>query len=168
MSVAPSSDELNYISQNPKGLGHYKRAELNTKTSEGELCWTEPWIDRKYRHKVVRIFMPQKKHVHCHPTNKYIGKYWALDFGGNATGHFKSLLMGWTRAGADPYSFMCTPYQSYNMHVKFGTLIDAVQFCERMGWGYDILHPKHRWHVKKNYADNFKWKGEPKSVQAYD
>lgn len=76
--------------------------------------------------------------------------------------------MGWTRASEDPYTFMSTPYQTNNMYIKFGKLRDAVQWVETMGWGYDIQMPTKRWHTKKNYADNFKWKGEAKPEVAYD
>jgi hypothetical protein len=31
-----------------------------------------------------------------------------------------------------------------------------------MGVGYEVEYPHHRYHVKKNYGDNFKWKGLPK------
>lgn len=167
MSVSASQDELMYVSQNPKGLGSYKRAEVNMKTSDREFIWSSPWDGQHYRHKVVRIYFNQKKHLHCHPINKMTNKYWAFDFGCGA-GHFKSNLMGWTRAGHDPYNFMSTPYQAHGMHCRFAKLSDAVGFCESMGWGYDILQPRHRWFTKKNYADNFKWKGNAKPVEAYD
>ena len=44
---------------------------------------------------------------------------------------------------------------------KFPTLEDAIRFCEKLGVGYDISYPKKRYHAKKDYGDNFKWKGEP-------
>jgi hypothetical protein len=37
-----------------------------------------------------------------------------------------------------------------------------------MGWGYDILYPNHKWHTKKNYSDNFVWKGNPTEIHEYD
>ena len=69
--------------------------------------------------------------------------------------------MGWKSGSQDMMS---------NMKISFGRLSDAVAYAQAMGWGYDITYPNHsnRWHVKKNYADNFKWKGEPKPEQAYD
>ena len=63
---------------------------------------------------------------------------------------------------------MSCPYNTHNMHIKFGKLSDAVAFAVEMGYGYDIVHPRYRWHAKKNYADNFKWKGNPKPEEAYD
>ena len=53
--------------------------------------------------------------------------------------------------------------------MKTYSLSAAIKWCETMGWGYDVKYPTHyRWHVKKNYADNFKWKGDPKEEHAYD
>ena len=107
-SVSATSDELAYVSQNINGVGSYKRAEHNTKTSSREIHWTNPWDGQLGRHKICRIYMPQKKHLHCHPTNKQYGMHWAVDF--PSDGSFKSSLMGWTRASEDPYTFMSTPY----------------------------------------------------------
>ena len=111
--------------------------------------------------------MPQRKHIHQVPLNKQIGKYWAIDFGNDA-GHFKSALMGWTRGGHDPFTFMSTPYNSYHMFIKFAKLSDAIDFAVQMGWGYEVSYPKFRSHEKTNYPDNFKWKGHPPAEKPYD
>ena len=37
-----------------------------------------------------------------------------------------------------------------------------------MGWGFDVLYPNQKWHTKKNYSDNFVWKGKPEDSVAYD
>ena len=72
--------------------------------------------------------------------------------------------MGWTSASMDTYSnYKC------NLTFKFGKLADAVAYAEAMGWGFDITYPTNtRWHVKKNYADNFAWKGKPTEEEQYD
>ena len=67
--------------------------------------------------------------------------------------------MGWTSGTLDMNS---------KIHYKCPTLSSAVSICEQMGWGYDVLLPRHRWHTKKNYADNFAWKGFPKEDEEYD
>ena len=67
--------------------------------------------------------------------------------------------MGWSTGTQDTF---------YNVSVHFGRLSDAIKYATAMGWGYDVMHPNHRWHVKKDYASNFKWKGEAKAVEAYD
>ena len=117
-----------------------------------------PWDRQIYRHKIARIYMPQRKHVHCHPQNKNWGKGWAIEF--DSWGQYKSPLMGWTTASHDVMN---------TTSVRFGQLQDAVEYCTKMGWGYDIMLPTgQRYHTKKNYADNFKWKGEPPEREQYD
>ena len=66
--------------------------------------------------------------------------------------------MGWT-SSAD------TAQQLYDV-MFFDTKEDAVYFAERNGYTYDIevdLNRDHKLIHKKAYADNFKWKGKPKS-----
>ena len=155
-SVSVQGDALRFVKANPDGIGFYKREELNTKASSG-YCWSSPWDKQDNRYRVARIYMPQRKHVHCHPTNKTDGTYWAIDFGN--WGMHKSPLMGWKSGTQDVY---------HNMQMSFGRLSDAVAYAETMGWGFDIEHPSHRWHSKKNYADNFKYKGPPKEREDYD
>ena len=101
--------------------------------------------------------MNQKKHVHCHPTNKTPGHGWTIDF--STWGNHKSPLMGWGKGTQDTL---------YNVNVNFGRLSDAIDYATAMGWGYDIMHPHYRWHTKKDYTSNFKWKGEAKPEIDYD
>ena len=161
-SVSTQGEALRYVKANPDGVGFYKREELNVKASGGFYQWSNPWDGQAHRYKIARIYMPQRKHVHCHPTNKESGNFWAIDL--NTWGNNKSPLMGWTRASNDVYAnFACSN------QMKFGRLSDAIDFAETQGWGYDVSYPKgQRWHVKKNYADNFKFKGDPKPTAEYD
>ena len=64
--------------------------------------------------------------------------------------------MGWGTATHDTM---------YNTQIKFANVKDAIEYAESMGWGFDVSYPKHRWHTKKNYSDNFKWKGPPKETE---
>lgn len=157
MSVTDQGNKLRYVAANPDGIGFYKREELNVKAGDGSVDWSNPWDTQKQRYKIARIYMPQRKHLHCHPTDKNVGKHWRIDFG--SWGHYRSPLMGWGRATQDSW---------YNVGIEFGQLKDAIGYAEAMGWGYDVSYPNHRWHAKKNYADNFKWKGLPKETEAYD
>ncbi len=62
-------------------------------------------------------------------------------------------------------------YSNYkcNLTMKFGKLADAVAYAEVMGWGFDIMYPTNqKWFVKKNYADNFAWKGNAPEEEQYD
>ena len=52
--------------------------------------------------------------------------------------------------------------------MKMQTLSAAVKYCEMMGFGYDVIYPLHKWHTKKNYSDNFNWKGNPTQEVEYD
>ena len=156
-SVSTMGESLRFVKANEKGVGFYKRPELNVKASEGSFVNSSIWEGQTYRYKIARIYMTQRKHVHCHPTNKTSGQGWTIDFG--TYGNHKSPLMGWSRGTQDMYG---------NMQMEFGRLNDAITFAETMGWGYDVTHPNFRWHTKKDYANNFKFKGHPKPVPAYD
>lgn len=70
-----------------------------------------PWDTQMMRNRVVRIYMPQRKHVHCHPTDKTVGKGWAMQF--DNWGSYKSPLMGWNNGTHDVNN---------NVSVKFGKL----------------------------------------------
>lgn len=101
-SVTPSGNSLYYTHMNPKRIGSYKRPEHNTRSSGWDFAYTAPWDGQRHRHKVARIYMPQRKHVHCHPTNKTVNNYWAIEF--EAASHFKSPLMGWTSGTHDSFA----------------------------------------------------------------
>jgi len=87
------------------------------------------------RYKIARIYMIQKKHVHCHPSNKSAGNGWTIDFG--SWGQHKTPLMGWSRGTMDTFN---------NLQMSFGRLNDAIGYAEAMGWGYDVMLPKYRNH----------------------
>lgn len=129
-SVRVPEPEMKYTHLNPNKIGAYKRPEHNVKCSTTAMRHMAPWDMQKDRHKIARIYMPQRKHVHCHPSNKLPGKYWVIDFG--TDGMYKCPLMGWTTASADVMS---------NVHIKFGKLQDAVNHAEAHGWGYDVTYP---------------------------
>ena len=102
--------------------------------------------------------MPQRKHVHCHPTDNRPNSHWAIEF--SNWGSYKSPLMGWTSATSDTFS---------SVTVRVARLEDAMSYCQAMGFGYDVMYPTN-WknHIKKDYASNFKWKGHPTAVEEYD
>ena len=123
---------------------------------------TDPFIDyARYQNKIARIYMPQKKHVHNHAADKTMGKYWVIEFDTEST--FKSPLMQWTSASNDLFYS-----KGDNMQMRFPDVQTAVQYAKMMGWGYDVMYPKFKYHTKKNYSDNFKYKGEPKPEHDYD
>ena len=52
--------------------------------------------------------------------------------------------------------------------MRFPSVNSAVDYCEMMGWGYDVSYPNFKYHTRKNYQDNFVYKGEPKPEASYD
>lgn len=58
------------------------------------------------------------------------------------------------------------PLDGFNMSQKCGNWVvkgfkspeDAVAFCERYGFGFEVEVPRHRYFTRKSYADNFKYK----------
>ena len=71
--------------------------------------------------------------------------------------------MQWTSASCDPYYS-----KGDNWQMTFPNADAAVQFAKSYGFGYTISYPKFKYLQKKNYGDNFKWKGEPKDEPEYD
>ena len=156
MSVMPSRYDLQ-VKANTERVGFYKREELNERASRSFYLSSNPWDEQIYRTKIARIYHPQRKHVHNHPQNKQIGKHWVIEF--ESWGTYKSPLMFFTSATRDTYS---------KHTMKVPTLSSAIKTCEMMGWGFDILYPQQRWHTKKNYSDNFAYKGKPSEEEQYD
>ena len=156
-AVALDFTELNFVKANKDKVGFYKREELNAKASNAMYCHSDPGNTQDHRYRVCRIYMPQMKHCHNHPTNKTPGNYWAIEF--DNWGSNKSQLMGWSKSTHDVYG---------NLSISVGTLKDAIAYAEAHGWGYDVMLPTHRWHVQKNYTDNFKYKGEAPERESYD
>ena len=71
--------------------------------------------------------------------------------------------MQWTSATNDPFYS-----KGDNLQMKFSNVDAAIAYAEMMGWGYDVSYPNFKYHTYKNYADNFKYKGEPKPTVDYD
>jgi hypothetical protein len=101
-SVSVPLAKLAFTHQNPEKIGAFKRPEHNVSCSATAHLFMAPWDRQQYRSKIARIYMPQRKHLHCHPTDKRVGKGWAIEF--DSWGQYKSPLMGWTSATSDTYS----------------------------------------------------------------
>lgn len=155
-SVVPDRHNL-HVKENTDKVGFYKREEINERASRSAYIYSNPWDAQDKRDKIARIYHPEKKHVHNHPMNKNIGKHWVIEF--ESYGQYKSPLQFFTSASKDQYS---------KWQIKVGTLSAAIKTCETMGWGYDITYPHQKWHQRKNYADNFSWKGKPEDAVEYD
>lgn len=67
--------------------------------------------------------------------------------------------MFWGRASNDALS---------NHQIKVPNLQAAINVARMNGWGIHVIYPRHRWHVKKSYGDNYKWKGHPKDDETME
>ena len=150
------------MTANKDKVGFSRRPVQGALTSGSANMTTDPYSDFvKHQSRTARIYMPQKKHVHNHPADKSIGKYWAIDFETEST--FKSPLMQWTSASNDPFHS-----KGDNLQIRFPSVNAAIDHCEMMGFGYDVQYPNFKYHTYKNYTDNFKYKGAPKEEPEYD
>ena len=139
-----------------------QRPHQGIAASGGAYMSTDIWSNwGSYQNKIARIYMPQRKHLHCHPADKTIGKYWAVDFATQST--YKSPLMQWTSASSDAFYS-----KGDNIQMRFPTVESAIDQCEAMGFGWEVSYPKFKYHTYKNYATNFTYKGEPKPEADYD
>jgi hypothetical protein len=111
----------------------------------------------KMRERHVRIFVPDDNHMHCTPKVEE-GKHWAIQFERQAV--YKTNQMGWTFSN-DTFS----SGQLGGELIKFDSLEQAIEFARGLGLGYDIKYPKRRYLIKKDYASNFAWKGEPQGIE---
>ncbi|XVF39794.1 hypothetical protein PTKIN_Ptkin01aG0060900 [Pterospermum kingtungense] len=82
-----------------------------------------------------------------------VGK-WKIDF--LSTQKWENPLMGWTSTG-DPYANVG------EAGLEFDTAEAAKVFAEKHGWEYQIKKRHTPLLKPKSYADNFKWKGPPKT-----
>ncbi|KAK0602986.1 hypothetical protein LWI29_000167 [Acer saccharum] len=82
-----------------------------------------------------------------------LGK-WKINF--MSTQKWENPLMGWTSTG-DPYANVG------DAGFNFDSEVAAKEFAERHGWEY-VVKKHHTPLLKvKSYAENFKWKGPPKT-----
>ena len=154
-SVQPHRNSIPFKT-NSAGVGFTQRPHQGVQSSGSLNLTSDPWSNFVAKqNKVGRIYMPQKKHNQNHPADKTIGNYWVVDFETEST--FKSPLMQWTSGTND-----CFNARGDMMQIRFPDVNAAVEFCESMGYGYDVMYPHFLWHVKKNYQDNFAYKGLPK------
>jgi len=94
------------------------------------------------KHRRVRIFKPAKNAMQSgtNATQK-----WRIEF--DAWERWENRLMGWVSTG-DPLS---------NMIVEFSDLEDAIAYCERHKWNFEVEQPQKLRRLKKNYGENYSW-----------
>lgn len=73
-------------------------------------------------------------------------KDWVLEYEPEAPRQIEP-LMGWTSSGD----------MKSQIRLEFDTREDAVAYAERNGIAYRVIEPTPRQHIRKAYADNFKF-----------
>ncbi|GLU20138.1 hypothetical protein SLE2022_363510 [Rubroshorea leprosula] len=81
---------------------------------------------------------------------------WKINF--LSTQKWENPLMGWTSTG-DPYANVGDAGLSFDSEEA------AKSFAERHGWQYVVKRHQTPLLRVKSYADNFKWKGHPKTEE---
>lgn len=94
------------------------------------------------KHRRVRIFMPAKNAMQSGTNNV---KKWRIEF--DAWERWDNRLMGWCSTG-DPLS---------NTIVEFSDVEDAIAYCERNKWTFEVEEPQKLRRLKKNYGENYSW-----------
>ncbi|XP_022131424.1 NADH dehydrogenase [ubiquinone] iron-sulfur protein 4, mitochondrial-like [Momordica charantia] len=84
-----------------------------------------------------------------------VGK-WKINF--LSTHKWENPLMGWTSTG-DPYANVG------DAALSFDSAEAAMAFAEKHGWQYEVKKRQTPILKPKSYADNFKWKGPPKTEE---
>ncbi|KDP32085.1 hypothetical protein JCGZ_12546 [Jatropha curcas] len=125
-------------------------ALVEAEVKPGEIGMVSGIPDEHLRRRVV-IYSPART-----ATQQGSGKIgrWKINF--MSTQKWENPLMGWTSTG-DPYANVG------DSALSFDSEEDAKAFAERHGWEY-VVKKRHTPLLKvKSYADNFKFKGFPKS-----
>jgi len=131
---------------NKKKIGFFHANPYDTAVSANNWLDAEPnWLTRQ-----VKISLPDTNHMHNVPVLDQ-GYRWTVQW--ERVGTYKKSDMGWNYVN-DTQS---------KRTIKFRKLEDCLVYCRSMGLAYEVSYPHFRYHTKKNYGDNFKWKGHPKT-----
>jgi len=131
---------------NKKKIGFFHATPFDTAVQANFWLDVKPdWLTRQ-----VRIFQKNTSLMHNVPV-MHDGYRWCIQWERQAV--YKTPWMGWTFVSDD---------QSKRL-LKFKRLETAIAYCREMGLSYEVAYPHFRPHTKKNYGDNFKWKGQPKT-----
>ncbi|XGW20338.1 hypothetical protein V3C99_003835 [Haemonchus contortus] len=94
--------------------------------------------------RTVRIFRAAREATQAPWGNT---KAWRIEFDNRQ--RWENPLMGWSSSG-DPLS-------NLSMNLKFASKEDAIEFCEKNRWPYEIEKEHERKILPKNYGSNFAW-----------
>ncbi|VDN50168.1 unnamed protein product [Dracunculus medinensis] len=94
--------------------------------------------------RVARIYIPAREATQSAWNNT---KTWKIELDNRQ--RWENPLIGWSSSG-DPLS-------NISMALDFASKEDAIRFCEKNRWNYEVDEPQRR-HIKpKSYAANFSW-----------
>ena len=91
----------------------------------------------------ARIFKPGKTAMQSGPART---KDWVLEYEPEVARQIEP-LMGWTSSGD----------MKSQIRLEFDTRDEAIAYAERGGIPYRVIEPTPRRHIRKAYADNFKF-----------
>ncbi|CAI2380541.1 unnamed protein product [Moneuplotes crassus] len=140
---------------NPERVGLRKDYDLSEVAAESQHA-VVPHVDEYDRKRVATIYQPSSRACQDTPQIDW-GKYWVVSW--EPRQFYKSPLMHYGTATNDPFG---------KHEVKFNTLKSAINMCRDQGFGVDIIMPRHRFHSRQAYIDNFNWKGDPKKEEIDD
>lgn len=129
---------------------------MSVEASQSNHIFAAPSYDGVDRKRTAIIYQPQCRATQNTPRMNW-GEGWAIKF--EQMHQYKSPLMHWASGSEDAFA----PYE-----IKSRNLQEAINFCKEHGFGYDVLMPRFRYHTRKGYIDNFKWKGKPKKPEVDD
>ncbi|KAK0425027.1 hypothetical protein QR680_008992 [Steinernema hermaphroditum] len=92
----------------------------------------------------ARIFKPAREATQTAWNNTNV---WKIELDNRE--RWENPLMGWSST-ADPLS-------NISMNLDFASAEDAIAFCEKNHWNYEVEKPKERQIKLKSYGANFSW-----------
>ena len=106
-------------------------------------------MDRQ-KYRIARIIKGQPSHMHSVTNPMHVNGRgrWMVEF--EHTGAWKDPMDG-NNMGSDPFCKFCA--------AGFSNAQAAMAWCHQFGFGFEVEIPRHRYHTRKSYADNFKWRG---------
>uniref|UniRef100_A0A1I7ZM71 NADH dehydrogenase [ubiquinone] iron-sulfur protein 4, mitochondrial n=1 Tax=Steinernema glaseri TaxID=37863 RepID=A0A1I7ZM71_9BILA len=94
--------------------------------------------------RTARIFKPAREATQTAWNNTNV---WKIELDNRE--RWENPLMGWS-SNADPLS-------NISMNLDFASAEDAIAFCEKNRWAYEVEKPKERQIKVKSYGSNFSW-----------
>ncbi|KAK1299638.1 hypothetical protein QJS10_CPB13g00545 [Acorus calamus] len=139
----PMSSQLRLMSSDAAALVELQPGEIGIVSG----------IPQEHLRRRVVIYSPART-----ASQQGSGKFgrWKINF--MSTQKWENPLMGWTSTG-DPYANVG------DAGLGFDSEEAAKEFAEKHGWDCVVKKPHTPLLKVKAYADNFKWKGSPKSEE---